>query len=362
MLLLGFLIVATPSCQSCSRPGREAIARRSSTDSKVAKDNRRKKEVTPKTQPKTDNYSPPIAENLGQGASLNEMYKYLRQGVFMVSATNDGISSSNGSGFFIESSGIGITNYHVLDGYNVYFIKTSNGKVYEIDKILKSSKPENYDYIVFKVRNQGDTFTVLPIAKEESEIGEDIFAIGNPLGLEATLTRGIISGYRENGRIQIDAEIEHGSSGGPLFNMKGEVIGINTEIIEGTNLNFAVDIRKLNLATKPTSQNNQINKGNTQVSLVQRVIDGDTFVLETGEKVRLIGIDSPETVHPRKPVESFGLEASQFTKRLLEGKHVELEFDVDRYDRYNRLLAYVYVDGVFLNEELVRQGLAVIST
>ena len=103
-------------------------------------------------------------------------------------------------------------------------------------------------------------------------------------------------------------------------------------------------------------------KENTLLTRVQRVVDGDTFVIESGEKIRLIGIDTPETVHPRKPVEPFGLEASQFTKKLLEGKQVELVFDVDKYDRYNRLLAYVYIDGVFLNEELVKQGLAVIST
>ena len=110
------------------------------------------------------------------------------------------------------------------------------------------------------------------------------------------------------------------------------------------------------------SHSSKTGNENTQLTLVQRVVDGDTFVIESGEKVRLIGIDTPETVHPRKPVEPFGPEASEFTKKLLEGKQVELEFDVDKYDRYNRLLAYVYVDGIFLNEELVRQGLAVIST
>lgn len=248
VLLLGGLIISTPSCQSCSRSGREAIARRSNSGARIAKDKKRNKEATPKTQPEIQSFNPPVVETPHSGAPLNEMYKYLMQGVFIVYATSGGESGAWGSGFFIESSGMGITNYHVLDGFNEYYIKTYDNKTYEITQIIKSSHSDNFDFVIFKIRNNGDLFTALPIAKEEAEIGEDVFAIGNPKGLEATLTKGIISGYRENGRIQIDAEIEHGSSGGPLFNMKGEVIGINTEIIEGTNLNFAVDIRKLNLS------------------------------------------------------------------------------------------------------------------
>ncbi len=76
---------------------------------------------------------------------------------------------------------------------------------------------------------------------------------------------------------------------------------------------------------------------------VERVIDGDTLVLEGGERVRLIGVDTPETVHPQKPVEYFGKEASKFTRGMVEGKRVRLEYDegTGRNDRYGRTLAYV---------------------
>src|SRR4030043_1802256 len=91
-----------------------------------------------------------------------------------------------------------------------------------------------------------------------------------------------------------------------------------------------------------------------------RVIDGDTIVVTIGgqeEKVRLIGVDTPETVHPEKPVEYFGKEASEFTKRIVEGKEVRLEFDWQERDKYGRLLAYVYLsDGTFLNAEIIKQG------
>ncbi len=90
------------------------------------------------------------------------------------------------------------------------------------------------------------------------------------------------------------------------------------------------------------------------------VIDGDAIVVDMNgkeERVRLIGVDTPETVHPQKPVERFGKEASDFTKRMVAGKKVRLEYDWQTRDKYGRLLAYVYLkDGTFLNAEIVKQG------
>lgn len=96
---------------------------------------------------------------------------------------------------------------------------------------------------------------------------------------------------------------------------------------------------------------------------VLRVIDGDTILISTGESVRYIGIDTPETVDPRKPVEYFGKEAAEYNRKLVEKKKVRLEFDVQERDKYNRLLAYVYLpDGTFVNAELVKQGYARVAT
>ena len=91
--------------------------------------------------------------------------------------------------------------------------------------------------------------------------------------------------------------------------------------------------------------------------VVERVIDGDTIVVRGIGRVRLIGVDTPETVDPRRPVQFFGREASAFTKRLLEGQPVRLEYDRERTDRYGRTLAYVFLpDGTFANAEIVRLG------
>ena len=98
-------------------------------------------------------------------------------------------------------------------------------------------------------------------------------------------------------------------------------------------------------------------------AVVQRVIDGDTVVLSGGERVRYIGVDTPELHHPRKPVQWYAREAKEFNRQLVDGKSVRLELDVEKRDRYGRLLAYVYLkDGTFVNAELLRQGFGQLLT
>lgn len=97
-----------------------------------------------------------------------------------------------------------------------------------------------------------------------------------------------------------------------------------------------------------------------QVS-VQRVVDGDTVIVDfpTGERerVRLIGVNTPETVHPKKPVEYYGKEASDFTKRELTGKRVWLQMDVQVRDRYQRALGYVWLEAPEESENAIRRGM-----
>lgn len=93
-------------------------------------------------------------------------------------------------------------------------------------------------------------------------------------------------------------------------------------------------------------------------SRCERIVDGDTIVLSGGVRVRYIGIDAPETKHPAMPVEHFGAEAAQRNRELVAGKRVRLEYDTERTDRYDRALAYVHVDGRFINAELVAGGYA----
>ena len=91
------------------------------------------------------------------------------------------------------------------------------------------------------------------------------------------------------------------------------------------------------------------------------VLDGDTIVVARGtsrDTIRLLGIDTPETHHPTKPVQCFGPEASDYTTRRLAGRFVRLEDDVETHDIYGRHLAYVYVDGRRFDDELLEKGYA----
>ncbi|GGO04760.1 thermonuclease family protein [Saccharibacillus kuerlensis] len=118
-----------------------------------------------------------------------------------------------------------------------------------------------------------------------------------------------------------------------------------------------------------TSQNGAEQTGNVSTSVegrlsaeVERVVDGDTFIanMEDGsrERIRMLLIDTPETKKEGTPVQPFGTEASDYAKRLLNGRNVELEFDKEQRDQYDRMLAYVYLDGEMVNEKMLEQGLA----
>lgn len=98
--------------------------------------------------------------------------------------------------------------------------------------------------------------------------------------------------------------------------------------------------------------------------LVTRIVDGDTVEIDYNsqkEKVRLIGIDTPETVKPNTPVQAYGKDASEFTKSQLLNNYISLEFDEQERDQYGRLLAYVYINGEMFNKTLLSEGLARVS-
>ena len=113
--------------------------------------------------------------------------------------------------------------------------------------------------------------------------------------------------------------------------------------------------------TEESTQSSGVVIGNARVV---RVVDGDTLVVNVDgreERLRLIGIDTPESVKPDTPVECFGREATTFTETLLpEGTNIRLERDVEARDPFDRLLAYAYRvdDGAFVNLEIIRQGFA----
>jgi hypothetical protein len=157
-----------------------------------------------------------------------------------------------GSGFIIDDELIA-TNVHVIEGSNsAYILKNGEEKKYTVSGYVAIDKAN--DLVILKV--SGVYGTKLPLGSETlAEIGEKIYAVGNPKGLKGTFSEGIISGIRNietNQVLQITAPISPGSSGGPVLNSSGQVIGIAfASFTEGQNLNFAIPVKYLlNLKTK----------------------------------------------------------------------------------------------------------------
>jgi len=181
--------------------------------------------------------------------------------VFLIEArdTSTNVLISQGTGFFIDSTGLGLTNYHVMEDFNKYNFKakTTDGKLYDIDELI--SYDEDADVLMFHVSNPGKTnFTYLHTDNDSTLKGSMIMVIGNPEGFTNTVSLGIISAIRDKqyGRdLQITAPISHGSSGSPVINMDGKVIGVvKAAYTEGQNLNFCISINVLNRIAKKEFQ------------------------------------------------------------------------------------------------------------
>lgn len=156
---------------------------------------------------------------------------------------------SLGSGFIISHDGYILTNNHVVENTDKILVKISNGKEYEAKIIGTDDKT---DIALIKIKPGDNNLPVAEIGDSDAlRVGEWVLAIGNPFGLEQTVTAGIVSakgrvigaGAYDN-FIQTDASINPGNSGGPLFNMQGKVIGINTAIVaQGQGIGFAIPIK-----------------------------------------------------------------------------------------------------------------------
>jgi len=181
-----------------------------------------------------------------------------------------------GSGFLISKDGWIITNYHVIKRGTSAVIKIADGPLFPVDGVLAADK----DRDVAIIKAHGNDFRPLTLGNSDLlQKGEEVVAIGSPLGLESTVSNGLFSGIRtfdKEGRfLQITAPISHGSSGGPLFNRAGEVVGITTLMFtDGQNLNFAIPINDVkpilpsvmsNTRTFPNEAEDEKNKPSPEI-------------------------------------------------------------------------------------------------
>lgn len=172
-----------------------------------------------------------------------QIFDHYGNAVFMV-FTSDGANGYQGSGFFIDNNGLAVSNYHVFKGTGVGMekIKLSDSDVvYNVTEVLVKSEEE--DFILFRVDCENTNY--IPIASDKPKVGEKVYAIGSPRGLENTFSSGEVSQWRADNLMQISALIDHGSSGGALINEYGEVVGITSgSFADGSqaNLNYAWSI------------------------------------------------------------------------------------------------------------------------
>lgn len=172
-----------------------------------------------------------------------EIFKRYSPAVFMIYTTT-GNQYFQGSGFFVSSDGLAVSNYHVFEGTSVgaEVIVLSDGTRLKLNEVI--IKDKDNDLIVFNVASTRDNFSFIPVSRRQIQVGDKAYAIGSPQGLENTFSSGEISQLRGNNVIQISVPIDHGSSGGALINEYGEVIGVTSGGYDtsGANLNFAVSI------------------------------------------------------------------------------------------------------------------------
>jgi len=178
--------------------------------------------------------------------NLPQLVKKIQPAVVTIIAYDaKGKPKTQGSGFFISPEGHFSTNYHVLSGASRAILETADGERYPVKTIV--GKDSAGDLIIavaddpFAAIGRGS----LKISPIMPEVGERVVVIGSPLGLEQTLSDGVVSAGRKidglGEIIQITAPVSPGSSGSPVVNMKGKVIGVATlQMIRGQNLNFAV--------------------------------------------------------------------------------------------------------------------------
>jgi len=183
-----------------------------------------------------------------------DIFKDISPAIVYISTKTTAGEESSGSGYIVDSSGVVVTNFHVVNAAKEINVKLKDGKIYPVDSIIYYNV--NKDICILKIKAQN-----LPLVSlgdsNTSRVGEKVYVIGSPLGLEYTFSDGMVSAIRDLiglKWLQITAPVSNGNSGGPVINAQGQVIGMVTfENKEGQNLNFALAINEVKpfISTSP---------------------------------------------------------------------------------------------------------------
>jgi S1-C subfamily serine protease len=218
--------------------------------------------------------------NIRVYASVNRSVVHITTAAEAVGFFGEESASGTGSGFVIDRQGHILTNYHVVEGAESVQVKLYDGSTHEAEVIGEDA---SNDVAVIRIRVPTDTLSPLKLGESAHLlVGQKVLALGNPFGLERTLTTGIISSLdrslrAKNGRmikgiIQTDAAINPGNSGGPLLNSRGEVIGMNTAILsevgQSAGISFAVPINAITRILKPLIEHGRVIRADLGITRV----------------------------------------------------------------------------------------------
>ncbi|HQQ89604.1 MAG TPA: trypsin-like peptidase domain-containing protein [Oscillospiraceae bacterium] len=281
--------------------------------------------------------------------STTDLAAYVQERTVTVNVETITGGSAAGSGFFIDDQGTIVTNYHVIDGATSMSVEVSDGATYSVQKIIDFSQV--YDLALLKIDVTGNSY--LELSAESVKTGEQVYAVGSALGtLTGSFTAGTVSSTsRAVGMIdciQMDAAISSGNSGGPLVNIYGDVVGINTySYVDGENLNLA--IKPSTLDVLPRDKNYTVNDYKewyiTETSRSYSPYDGTNYYYSTVNTYQVVS--GAECLYS---VDSYG--------NYSEGYYDCSEFymydyavsEYDAYVTYLKSIGFVFQDSETFDE------------
>ncbi len=232
--------------------------------------------------------------NLPKGTPFEEFFKQFRRNPEGYKHRKKGRRTmSQGSGFIISSDGYIVTNNHVIDDGQQITVILDSGRKYKAKKIGVDRKT---DLALLKIEGK-KPFPYVRFSNKEAEVGDWVVAVGNPFGLGGTVTVGVVSARgRDIGQgnyddfLQIDAPINKGNSGGPTFNLKGEVVGVNTAIFSNSGgsvgIGFAIPASQAKRIVADLKDNGGVTRGWLGVAIQKITPDiADSLGLEEGQGV-----------------------------------------------------------------------------
>lgn len=255
-------VVAAAAGAGCSRPATELVLAAAADAGPAAEI-----EVRPRRAWVAPDAGAPVLKGFVPPGSLAPLVKAVRPGVVNLSTKNQGTSRSLGSGFVVSPDGLVITNHHVVQRAQSIRVKLSDGR--DLPAKVVGSDPTT-DLAVLQLALDGQRVPVVALGDSDAlEVGDWVVAIGNPFGLDTSVTTGLVSARERalglgafDDFLQVSAQVNPGSSGGPLFDLEGRVIGVTTAVVtQAQGIGFALPINTVKALLPNLLDDGKVDRG-----------------------------------------------------------------------------------------------------